>query len=119
MLKERLLVLMSFVWLLFNTVQAQTPAFTKTSKGIIVYTHPQFTETPQTVELEVITDNIMRVKAAPGKNIPAVNSLITDISKKLNLVWTVLSSKESVTLKTKALSAVIQLQSGAVAYYDA
>ncbi|HEY1113054.1 MAG TPA: TIM-barrel domain-containing protein, partial [Chitinophagaceae bacterium] len=94
-------------------------SFEKTPNGIIVYTDPLYTGTAQAVRLEVVTDRIIRVTAAPGKSFSATPSLITVYKRDPKVTWQVVPGKESVTLKTGALSAVAHLKTGAVTFYDA
>ncbi|MGN6800602.1 MAG: hypothetical protein ACTHJN_01780, partial [Ginsengibacter sp.] len=61
----------------FNALLAEPPSFIVTKDGIVVFTDPLFTGTSKAVKLEVISDNIIRVIAAPGKKIFARKSLIT------------------------------------------
>ena len=85
---------------------------------MIVFTDPIFTGASRAVKLEVISDNIIRVTAAPGTEIVAAQSLVTIYSKKSDLSWNVVSSKETLTLKTKTLTAVVDLKTGAVSFRD-
>jgi alpha-D-xyloside xylohydrolase len=118
MLRTRLLVLWLFCVLLFHVTSAETPAYVKTNDGIIVFTDPLITGKPNAVKLEVISDNIIRVTAAPGREMPVKQSLVTVYTKRTDLAWDVIPSKESITVKTKALIATVNLKSGVVVFYD-
>lgn len=97
-----------------------TPSsFEKTPNGIIVYTDPLYTGTAQAVRLEVVSDRIIRVTTAPGKKMVTTPSLVTVYQRDPKATWQVVPAKESVTLKTAALSAVAHLKTGAVSFYDA
>src|SRR4051812_6121664 len=103
---------------LLNALLAAPPLYVTTPDGVIIFTDPQFTGTTNAVKLEVIADNIIRVIAAPGKNITARESLITVYHKKTDLVWNVIPGKENITLKTKDLTVIVDLKTGAVSFRD-
>ncbi|THU41209.1 DUF5110 domain-containing protein [Niastella caeni] len=117
-MKLRLLLFSILCTSLFNAVLAESPAYRTTPDGVIIFTDPLVTGAPGAVKLEVIADNIIRVIAAPGKEIAATESLITTYSKKRGIVWNVIPSKTSLTLKTKYITAVVDLKSGAVSFLD-
>jgi alpha-D-xyloside xylohydrolase len=93
--------------------------FIKTKNGIIVHPNLNFSGNTQTVELQVINDNIIRVLAGPQKELPHVNSLITVYKIDPHTKWETGSTRENVFLKTKRVTARVNLQTGAVAFTDA
>ena len=103
---------------LLNALQAKPPSYVTTPDGVIIYTDPRVTGTANAVKLEVIADNIIRVLAAPGKEIMPSQSLVTVYSKNRDLTWNVIPAKENVTLKTKELTAIVDLKTGAVSFRD-
>jgi len=117
-MKLRLLLFACLHFALFNAISAEPPAYKTTPDGVIIFTDPQITGASNAVKLEVITDNIIRVLAAPGKEIAPTQSLVTVYRKRPDLSWNVISSKENVTLKTKSLTAVVDLKTGAVSFLD-
>lgn len=117
-IKLRVLLLGLFNILVVSAVSAGTPPYKTTPDGVIIYTDPQVTGISNAVKLEVIADNIIRVIAAPGKEFTPTQSLVTVYRKKPDLTWNVISSKESVTLKTKSLTAIVNLKTGAVTFLD-
>jgi len=98
---------------------AKPPLYIQTREGVIVFTDPVFTGSSNAVKLEVIADNIIRVTAAPGKEINPSQSLITVYTKKPDLNWKVISSKDRLSLQTKVLTAVVDLKTGTVSFWDA
>ena len=66
-MKRHLLLLSFFCAFAFNDVLAEPPSYIQTKDGVIVFTDPAFTGTSNAVKLEVVSDNIIRVTAAPGK----------------------------------------------------
>ncbi|MEP7144716.1 MAG: TIM-barrel domain-containing protein [Ferruginibacter sp.] len=102
-----------------NVSLAETPSYTATKDGVIVFTDPLSNGKLSAVKLEVVTDNIIRVIAGTGKVILSWQSLVTVYTKKEDLTWTIVSSKGKVTLKTKTLSATVDKKSGFVSFFDA
>src|SRR5215216_3726005 len=109
-MKLRLLLLTFLSLGAFNFLSAKPPSYIQIKDGVIVFTDPLFTGTSNAVKLEVISDNIIRVIAIPGKEIAKRQSLITVYAKRNDLAWNVVPSKESLTLKTKALTAKVNLK---------
>ncbi|HET7898812.1 MAG TPA: hypothetical protein VFL47_14105, partial [Flavisolibacter sp.] len=98
---------------------AAPPAFERTADGVIVYTDPAYTGTPRAVKLSVVREDIIRVTAAPGKTFPEFQSLVTVYPKPDNIKWDLVPSKESLSLTTKRLRAVVSLKTGAVSFFNA
>jgi alpha-D-xyloside xylohydrolase len=102
----------------FNALLAAPPSYIQTKDGIIVFTDPVFTGIPNAVKLEVIADNIIRITAAPGKEIATTQSLVTVYTKKPDLIWNVVPAKDKLSLKTKTLTAIVDLKTGAVSFWN-
>lgn len=117
-MKLRLLLFSLMSSALLNVLLAEPPSYITTPDGVIVFTDPLITGTSNAVKLEVITDNIIRVMAAPGKEMTPTQSLVTVYSKRPGLSWDVIPSKDSLTLKTKKLTAIVDLKTGAVTFRD-
>lgn len=112
------LLLCCFLFIALNHAKAEPPSFVKTPDGVIIYTDPAYTGTTNTVKLEVVADNIIRVTAAPGKELPKFQSLVTVYPKKPGLSWDVLPGKDALILKTKTVKALVNLKTGAVSFWD-
>ena len=113
------LFLLCFVYVsVLNVLLAEPPSYIQTKDGVIVFTDPLFTGVSNAVKLEVVADNIIRVIAAPGKKLAPAQSLITVYTKRPDLSWNVIPSKEGITLKTKALTAIVNLKTGVVSFWD-
>jgi alpha-D-xyloside xylohydrolase len=117
-MKLRLHLLSLLCFSFINAVLAVPPSYLQTKDGVIVFTDPLFTGTSRAVKLEVVSENIIRVIAAPGKEIVAAQSLLTVYAKRADLFWNVVSTKETLTLKTKKLTAVVNLKTGVVSFRD-
>ncbi len=76
-MKLRLLLFSIVCSSLFNALLAETPSYITTPAGVIIFTDSMVTGTSRAVKLEVIADNIIRVIAAPGKEMAATQSLVT------------------------------------------
>src|SRR5947207_1132540 len=118
-MKIRLLLLAILFGAVFNIILAAPPSYIETKNGVIIFTDPVFTRTAHAVKLEVVSDNIIRVSVAPGKEIVPVQSLVTVFNIPFHPAWTVVSSKDKLTLKTKELSAIVHLKTGSISFWDA
>lgn len=91
-------------------------SFVKTSDGVII--------TPATpgvafVQLQVMGANIIRVTSTPVKNAPQRSSLIITGKPAGNVQWTVQETAGRLTLATPAVTATVNLATGAVSFADA
>ena len=118
-MKLRLLLLPILCLSICNAVLAESPSYITTPTGVIIYTDSLVTGSSRAVKLDVIADNIIRVTAAPGREFASSQSLITAYSKIPGLSWNVIPSKGSLALKTKTLTAIVDLKTGAVSFRDA
>ena len=118
-MRIRLLLISILCISVFNAILAEPPSYIQTKDGIIVFTDPLSTGTSNAVKLEVISDNIIRVIIAPGKEIITTQSLVTVYTKRRDLVWSVIPSKDKLTLKTKAITVTVNLGTGSVSFRDA
>jgi alpha-D-xyloside xylohydrolase len=115
-MKLRILLFSLFNVTVIHALLAAPPAYETTPDGVIIYTDPLVTGTSHAVKLEVIADNIIRVIAAPDKEIAPNKSLVTVYAKRPDLFWDIIPAKENVTVKTKKLTAVVDLKTGAVSF---
>lgn len=118
-MRKRTLLFICLCATVFTAQTAEPPSYVLTKDGVVVFTDPVFTGTANAVKLEFVTDNIIRVIAAPGKDMTPTESLVTVYSKNPATTWNVIPSKESLTLKTKKLTATVDLKTGAVTFRDA
>src|SRR5215213_7158280 len=114
---KRHISLLAFIF--FFSLIAQAGDFVKTKDGIIVHPDAPFGGNAREVQLKVIADNIIRVIAVADRNMTPGNSLIIVGNEITAAKWTVTSAKQSVSLKTSSLTAVVNLQTGAVSFFDA
>lgn len=84
-MKIRLLMLNFLFFAFVNALLAVPPSYIQTKDGVIVFTEPIFTGTSKAIKLEVVSDNIIRVIAAPRKEIMATQSLVIVYAKKSDL----------------------------------
>jgi len=117
-MKLRLLHLSFLTVSIFNVLLAEPPSYIQTKDGIIVFTDPLFTGISNAVKLEVVADNIIRVIAVPGKEIVSSQSLVTVYARNPDLAWNVVPSKDKLSLKTKTITAVVDLKTGVVSFWD-
>jgi len=113
-----LLLVCFWISSIFNVCLAGSPSYITTKDGVIVFTDSLVTGTSKAVKLEVIADNIIRVIASPGKEILAAQSLMTVYTKEAQ-GWNLIASKENLTLKTKSITAIVNLKTGSVSFFDA
>ncbi len=100
-MKLRLLLYFFLAFSFSRVLGAEGPSYIRTADGVIVFTDPSVTGTSHAVKLEVISDNIIRVIAAPGKEITSTQSLITVYSKRSDLSWNTIPSKYSLIAQNK------------------
>lgn len=102
-----------------NDILAVSPRYIREKDGVTVFTDPVITGTSHIVQLRVVADNIIRVTAAPSAEITPLQSLITVYSIKDNQDWQLLPSDDSLTVKTRVLTASVSLKTGVVVFRNA
>ena len=107
-----------FLLIFITQVFAQPGKFIKTADGIIVYPGQTIPGNALVVRLQVINNNIIRVTASATPQLPGVTSLITVLNKPLAIVWSAVKNGDNVILKTVAVTASINLSTGAVSFFD-
>src|SRR5688500_12777257 len=110
-------VMMTLIALVVH-LMANAGDFIKTTEGIIVRPDLPFSGNARQIELKVIDDYIIRVIAVADKNIQQNKSLIISPTQRKVVKWNVTSNKQTVTLKTSRLTAIVDLQTGAVSFFD-
>ena len=117
-MKKRLLLLNLLCVLCGNALLAEFPSYIQTKDGVIVFTDSVFTGTSNAVKLEVVSDNIIRVIASPVKEITVTQSLVTVYTRNPDVSWNVIPSKDFLTLKTKNITAIVNMKTGVVSFQD-
>jgi alpha-D-xyloside xylohydrolase len=98
------------------TASAQN--ITKTNEGVIIRLDPNVSGGAQAVQLQVVSNNIIRVMASPNTDFEDNKSLITVYAKSTNENFTEDETNAAVVLKTQSLIAIINKQTGAVSFTD-
>lgn len=94
--------------------------FEKTEDGVIVYPNTSLAGGAKAVRLKVITESIIRVTASPTDTFADFKSLITIYTRKPGVKWDIVNSadKDQIILRTIALTATVEVSTGAVAFSD-
>ncbi|HEY8689962.1 MAG TPA: TIM-barrel domain-containing protein [Chitinophagaceae bacterium] len=111
--------LYSFVLICFIGKAFCNPAgsFVKTKDGIMVYPDQKLSGNVSVIRLQVINNYIIRVTASSTSQLPDVTSLISVVNT-LNSTWNALKNKNTVLLKTAAVTASVDLSTGAISFFD-
>ncbi len=92
--------------------------YVKTDDGIIVYPTAAFSGNSHFVKLQVVSENIIRVIASPFDKLSDRKSLITVYGIPSSATWNITEDETKVTLKTKKLTAIVTVETGAVVFLD-
>ena len=116
----RIIIVTLFAWPV-ATYGRPDPSFSKTSDGVIIYPDESLAGNTRAIRLQVISDNIIRVLASPQKEFPALKSLVTVRRNSQTPEWNLVpgQDKENITLKTKLITAIANISTGNVLFYDA
>ncbi|MBC7888248.1 MAG: DUF5110 domain-containing protein [Ferruginibacter sp.] len=116
----RLTLLISFFIFAPGTgIALNGPSFLKTIDGVIIYPSDTLS-TLHAVKLQVIANNIIRVIACPEAGFSNAKSLVVVHEKGIPAYWDLLPEKDNkITLKTKLITAIADLKTGVVIFYDA
>lgn len=92
--------------------------YQKTDDGILISLNQTSPENTQTIRLQVITDNIIRVTASPSKNLAKDQSLIAVYTSTKKDGWVVKQQKEKVSIETSSVRAIVSLKTGEILFTD-
>lgn len=99
-----------------------TPSYVKMDDGVIIYPNPDMSGNVQAVRLQILADSIIRVIASPESTFSTTQSLSTSYkTSSITLPeWKIAqaNSKEKITLQTKRITAMADLTTGRVEFYD-
>src|SRR5258706_4180905 len=101
-----------------GTAPPKTP-YIKMQDGIIIYPDEDLSGGTRAIRLQVVTESIIRVIASPQKEFPQLNSLITVFKSNSLPTWNIVEGARKITLKTKLITAIADLNTGNVVFSDA
>lgn len=91
--------------------------FQKKQDGIVISLTQKNENDVQTICLQVISDDIIRVIASPDKNIKERKSLIA-LDSQQKTKWNANQSGDSIILKTATTQAIVRLSTGEICFTD-
>ena len=101
-------------------VSGQNVDVNKLRDGIAITLNGKTAVVGQTITLKVISDNIIRITSAPlGAPVASKSLMVPDVLPKESATWDLIQSPSHITLKTRFMQAVVELQSGKVSFADA
>lgn len=94
--------------------------FFKTNDGVVIYPDEHYSGRTRAIRLQVISENIIRVLASPTKEFPVQSSLVTIYKNNDLPKWDLSETgRDDVTLKTSLITAIANLTTGNILFYDA
>ena len=114
-------LLVGLAFILFQQcpyAQDHSESFTRVEDGVLIYPDSRLSGNAQMVKLQVMADDIIRVIASAEKSLHQRNSLAVNYSSTTKPMWDVRQEGTKLTLATKELKAVADLQTGAVSFTD-
>lgn len=113
--RYKLIVLLCFV---ASVVGCNAGTFKKNQDGITISLAQKQNSDVQTIRLQVINSDIIRVSATPSSSFPDVSSLITSYKENQYQNWTADQKGDSVFLETATTRAIVSLRSGQITFAD-
>lgn len=86
--------------------------------GVIVHIRNSLSSIPQSIQLRVITDQIIHVMSSPLRTFSDRKSLILTDTVKQRAGWDMRKGEEELILSTGSLEAKVSLLTGVVSFYD-
>lgn len=97
---------------------AASSSFERQDDGIVLHLQKTRDTDPRSMKLQVCSDDIIRVVAAPGEEFSSRPSLIVDKQQWAPVSWTAVEEGNEVVLSTPKLTVRVDLRTGAVAFFD-
>jgi len=96
-----------------NAIPYQTNA-----DGITISLKQKTPNAVQTIRLQVINNDVIRVSATPGNSFADVPSLITSFSQTMKTGWKAYQKNDSTFLQTATTRAIISMKTGEIRFTD-
>ena len=104
------------ITLIFGACSAKV--WEKTSDGVVVHPQNKSENSAQTIKLQVINDQIIRVVASPTEQINSAKSLCVVDNPGGPTSFEVTEQADTLVLTTAKATAKVSMQTGAVVFYD-
>ena len=106
------------IFLMMAAVGANAAGFVKEGNNVTIRVEKPQSNGAKVVCLQVVNDNIIRVRATSEETLPQKNSLII-VPQKANPAFEVTEDAQTVSVKAANIKAVVDKSTGDVAFYDA
>ncbi|MBR6181840.1 MAG: DUF5110 domain-containing protein [Prevotella sp.] len=106
------------IFLMMAAVGANAAGFVKEGNNVTIRVEKPQSNGAKVVCLQVVNDNIIRVRATSEETLPQKNSLII-VPQKANPAFEVTEDAQTVSVKAANIRAVVDKSTGDVAFYDA
>ena len=106
------------IFLMMAAVGANAAGFVKEGNNVTIRVEKPQHNGAKVVCLQVVNDNIIRVRATSEETLPQKNSLII-VPQKANPAFEVTEDAQTVSVKAANIKAVVDKSTGDVAFYDA
>ena len=113
---NRLQTIMIIICFSFSVLYSQT--FQKQVDGILFEIKKVKNTDPQWIKIQVCTEDIIRVEAAPGKSFSSRPSLMVDKTSWEQIPWSVKENGDWIEISTAKITIRVHSKTGAVAFYD-
>ena len=105
------------IFLMMAAVGANAAGFVKEGNNVTIRVEKPQSNGAKVVCLQVVNDNIIRVRATSEETLPQKNSLII-VPQKANPAFEVTEDAQTVSVKAANIKAVVDKSTGDVAFYD-
>ena len=105
------------IFLLVKNVKAQNTKYEKLRNGVIVYISNYEKNAVRALQLEVVSEKIIHVTAAPALPLKEDTSLMV-IKNYLQTKFSVSNTNDEIVLSTSLIKAIVSLKSGLVKFTD-
>ena len=106
------------LFLIFSLAASSQKVWEKTSSGVLIHPKSISQNGAKTINLQVISDRIIRVIATPGNQVSTAKSLCVVDNAAVPTTFNVVEQNDSLILSTAKLKAKVSETSGAVVFYD-
>jgi len=107
-----------FIFVCMAFCSCNKSSWQKVDDGVIITLKPTSSTSAQKICLQVVTDDIIRVKAVPGKDFPKEQSLMAVYTATQTSGWQLLEEHERVILQTATTQAIVSLKTGEIQFTD-
>jgi alpha-D-xyloside xylohydrolase len=104
--------------MVFIALSCSNQGYKKITDGVVVYPSNKVSNGAQAVKIQVVSDKIIHITAAPADTFSTVKSIMAIEKERPAVKWDLMQKSDTLVLTTSALRVMVLLKTGEVTFAD-